>query len=169
MPDTFAALDACFDQPAAFLTYRPAGGWSSAEILEHVSLTNHYLLKIIRKGVVKARRRAETRPIPPGESDLTPLAAIGHPDAFPWHRPDHMAPTGATPLPEIRARLRHQQQDCLELLDSMPNGAGALYTVRMSVQDLGKLDMYQWLYFLALHAQRHLVEMERLAATYFKI
>jgi hypothetical protein len=165
LSDGFAALDAGFDQPAELLAYGPTGGgWSIAEILEHVSLTNHFLLKIIRKGVAKARHRAETRPRPPGESDLAALAAIGQPDAFAWRRPNHMAPTGATPLPEIRATLRRQQQECFALLSSIPNGEGALYTVRMSVQALGQLDMYQWLHFLALHAQRHGVEIERITA-----
>jgi hypothetical protein len=34
-------------------------------------------------------------------------------------------------------------------------------TVRMSVQDLGKMDMYQWLYFLVLHQMRHIAQMEQ--------
>jgi hypothetical protein len=34
----------------------------------------------------------------------------------------------------------------------------------MSVQELGKLDVYQWLFFLAQHAQRHAIEIQRIQA-----
>lgn len=30
----------------------------------------------------------------------------------------------------------------------------------MSVNDLGKIDLYQWLYFLARHARRHVQQMQ---------
>jgi hypothetical protein len=32
----------------------------------------------------------------------------------------------------------------------------------MSVNNLGKLDVYQYLYFLSLHAQRHLQQMNKI-------
>jgi hypothetical protein len=43
----------------------------------------------------------------------------------------------------------------------MPNGEGILYKTTMSVNDLGKIDVYQYIYFLAQHAKRHLAQMER--------
>ena len=46
-------------------------------------------------------------------------------------------------------------------LVALGHGEGSLYTVRMSVQNLGKMDMYQWLYFLALHQRRHIAQMEQ--------
>jgi len=45
----------------------------------------------------------------------------------------------------------------------MGNGEGSLCKVRMSVNELGKIDLYQWLYFLAQHARRHLDQMEGVA------
>jgi hypothetical protein len=33
----------------------------------------------------------------------------------------------------------------------------------MSVNDLGKIDLYQWLYFLAQHARRHVQQMQEVA------
>lgn len=52
------------------------------------------------------------------------------------------------------------------MLGKLPHGEGVLHTVRMSVQELGKLDVYQWLYFLALHGERHNVELERILHEY---
>jgi len=154
----FDRLDACFDRPAAALKARPAypGAWSIAEHLEHVTLANHFLLLTIAKGCRKALRRAALGELPVGESDLERLAPIADPDAFPWSPPDHMVPTGGREAGELRALLRSQGRQCLELLDALPLGAGRLCTIAMSVHELGRLDLYQWLYFLAQHGRYHL-------------
>lgn len=162
LSETMAELDTWFEQPDESRGYQPQdGGWSIQKILEHITLTSHYLLLIIRQGQEKALRRAgRGEQVEAGESDLERLAPIGHPDAFPWIRPEHMEPAG-TSLTEIHERLHTQYQECLTFLAALGHGEGALYTVRMSVQNLGKMDMYQWLYFLALHQKRHIAEMEQ--------
>ena len=160
---SFDALDARFDLSEAVRQHRPAAeAWCIDDILEHVSLTSHYLLIIIRKGVTKACKRAATQAIPDGESDLQTIEIIGHPDTFAWLRPDHMEPTRAVSSAAVQATLRQQRAECLALLEQMGQGEGSLHTVRMSVQALGKLDMYQWLAFLALHARRHDIEIGRI-------
>lgn len=160
---SFQALDARFELPAAARAYRPAPDtWSADEILEHVTLTSHFLLIVIRQGVAKALKRAATQPVPEGESALEPIQAIGHPDTFPWIRPEHMEPTRARSSAEVRATMARQFEECQALLAQIGGGEGCLHRVRMSVQELGRLDMYQWLFFLALHAQRHDREIGRL-------
>ena len=162
---SFDALDGRFALPESVRSYQhDAEAWSIDDILEHVSLTSHYLLLVIRKGVAKACKRAATQSLPDDESDLEAMKVIGHPDTFAWLRPDHMEPTGATTSAAVQTTLRRQRAECLALLDQMQHGEGCLHKVRMSVQELGKLDMYQWLYFLALHAQRHDVEIDRILA-----
>lgn len=32
----------------------------------------------------------------------------------------------------------------------------------MTVNNLGKIDVYQYIYFLAMHAQRHVEQMEKI-------
>ncbi len=164
---TFDDLDLLFDQPAALRTYIPAdGGWSVDDLLEHITLTSHFLLIVIRNGAATCRKRAARQPILPGESDLDQLAQIGHPDAFPWLRPAHMEPQRLQRSDEVRAAMRVQRADCLAILEQLGDGAGSLHRVRMSVQALGKLDMYQWLFFLAQHAARHAVEIARVSAEF---
>jgi hypothetical protein len=162
LSETIAELETWFERSEESRLYRPQdGGWSIQEILEHITLTNHYLLLIIRQGQEKALRRASRGElIGEGESDLDLLTPIGHPDAFPWIRPEHMEPMGAA-LEEVHTRLQMQYQECLTFLAALGRGEGSLYTVRMSVQNLGKMDMYQWLYFLALHERRHIAQMEQ--------
>lgn len=163
LTETVAELDTWFEQSKESRSYKPRdGGWSIEEILEHVTLTSYYLLIIIRKGRDKALKRAFLgEQIVAGESDLGRLAPIGHPDAFPWIRPEHMEPTRVSSLEEIHTRIHTQSQECLEILNSLSQGEGSLYSVRMSVQNLGKMDMYQWLYFLALHQKRHIAQIEQ--------
>lgn len=70
-----------------------------------------------------------------------------------------MEPTGRPATVEVRARLRQQREECLALLERLNRGEGALCQLRMSVDALGRIDLYQWLYFLAQHARRHLQQM----------
>lgn len=130
------------------------------EVLEHLTLTNRYLMLVIRKGCDRAlRRAARGAPEPETESDLTLLDPIGRRGSFTWERPEHMVPSGTRPPGEIRHLMREQVRECLDILGRLAGGPGALHRVRMSVNDSGKLDLYQWLYFLAQHARRHLAQM----------
>lgn len=159
--DVFRRVDDCFDWPADVRAFRPeSGGWTIDEILEHVSLANHYLMVTWRKAVDTALRRvAEGESIPGGESDLERLRPIGERGTFRWVRPAHMEPHGATPGNEVRARLRRQVEECLALLDRIPDGEGASFRLHMSVNGLGRIDLYEWLYFLVQHARRHLQQV----------
>lgn len=162
----FSTLDAWFDKEGALLNYLPQEGrWSIMNILEHVVLTNHYLLILIDKGSAKSLRRA-------GECDLqevlndyhfyNPLINdIGNPDSFGWERPNHTEPKGSRQKDELQVELRWQLYRCLTHLEKLKNGEGILHKTTMSVNSLGKLDVYQYIYFLALHAKRHVVQMEK--------
>jgi hypothetical protein len=98
LDQTFGEIDGWFDRPEALRGYKPAsGGWSIDEVLEHVTLTSHY--------------------------------------------------------------LRIVYGECVDILDRLRGGAGTLHKVRMSVNGSGRLDVYQWLYFLAQHAARHIDQM----------
>ncbi len=161
---TFAGLDGWFDEPAALRAYRPAGGgWSVDQILEHVALTNHYLLILIRKGRDGALRKAAAVDVAAATASYSfntaRLREIAVPGTFAWHRPDHMEPRGELVPEQVRALLKAQLAECLDVLAALPNGEGALYKTTMTVNGLGKLDVYEYLYFLAQHGERHRVQM----------
>ncbi len=165
-------VDTWFDKPEALRQYRPPNnGWTIDEILEHISLTSHFLLKLIDKGAEKALRNA-------GQCNLDQelahyvferdqLDEIGLYKSFNWMRPEHMEPTGTADMPAVRRLVQMQRDRCLDWLGKMPNGEGILYKTTMSVNDLGKIDVYQYIYFLAQHAKRHLAQMERNEQAYF--
>jgi hypothetical protein len=77
-----------------------------------------------------------------------------------------MEPKGVLSLNEVKSTLKEQMQECLVLLDQMTNGEGRLYKTMMSVNDLGKIDMYHYIYFLVQHANRHLMQMEKVRAEF---
>ena len=160
--DTFDQVDPWFDKPAAVRSYKPSsGGWTIDEVLEHVTLTSHFLMIVIRNSARTALKRAAAgAAIAAGESDLDLLEPIGRRGAFTWSRPEHMIPTGTVPSGEVRERMREQRRECLEILEQLGGGEGALHRVRMSVNQSGKLDIYQWLYFLSQHARRHIDQMQ---------
>ncbi len=164
---THAALELWFDRPEALLQYRPRdGGWSVGEVLEHVRLTSHYLLILIDKGVGKALRNVQGRDLAAELAShrfgSTKLDEVGMHRSFPWFRPDHMVPTGEANLADVRSTLEQQCQHCLATLAALREGEGLLYKTTMSVNDLGKIDVYEYIYFLSKHAERHLRQMERI-------
>ncbi len=164
----FAEVDAWFDRPEELRRLAPAtGGWSVDQVLEHVTLTNRFLLLTLGKwGAVAERRARRGDPIAGIESDLDRLLIIGQRGSFGWVRPEHMEPTGVPASADVRDTLRRQLGECLIQLERICGGIGALCRVTMTVNDIGKIDLYQWLFFLAQHARRHLAQLEALEAQF---
>lgn len=163
-----AEVDAWFDRPEAVRRYRPSnGGWCIEQILDQISLTSHFLLLTCEKHVRIAQHRAQRGDvIADNESDLIRIAAIGERGSFRWIRPEHMEPTGTRALSEVRAEISTQWLRCRGILDSLQEGQGALCHVTMSVNAIGKIDLYQWLYFVVLHARRHVQQMRAIEEEY---
>lgn len=168
--ETNRALSLWFGEPDVVRRYYPqSGGWSIDDILEHISLTSFFLLKIIRKHVERALKRATTgNPISGDESDLQKLEPVGIRGSTKWIRPDHMEPTGKVDMEDVKVQLEEQFAECLSFLEQMSDGSGSLATVNMSVGNLGKMDMYQWIYFLTLHAWRHHFQMKEVREEFYR-
>src|SRR4051812_4318200 len=166
LKSTFSEIDLWFGREENLRNHKPAsGGWNINEVLEHIALTNHFLLILIEKGTKKALQNVNDLDL---EKELTSyefhkdkLTEIGLHKSFNWMRPEHMEPKGEKSLPEVRKQLKEQLNQCLNYLDTMKNGEGALYKTTMSVNALGKIDVYEYIYFLAQHGQRHITQMKK--------
>jgi hypothetical protein len=160
-----SALLQCCDENLNILHYEPKNGWSSLKVLEHITLTSHYLLIIIDKASQKAIQRAVFTPIPEDWDtyELLPnsLEKIGVHKSFQWARPEHMEPSGKVSLNEIKVRMLEQFDRCQHHLLMLRKGEGRLCKTTMSVNAIGKLDVYQYIYFLILHAKRHFTQLEK--------
>ncbi|MCU0355282.1 MAG: DinB family protein [Cytophagales bacterium] len=162
----FADVDTWFEKPADLRDFRPpTNGWTINEVLEHISLTSHFLLILIDKAVTKALKNVNnlnlTQELADYHFEKEKLDEVGLYKSFEWIRPEHMDPTGQVPLVQVRETIQNQLNRCLEHLQNMPNGEGVLYKTTMTVNNLGKIDVYEYIYFLAKHAERHIAQMER--------
>jgi hypothetical protein len=149
--------------PSRSLQFRPSpGAWTILEIAEHVTLTNHFLLLLVEKIAQRARRRSgagELDPPPPSRFDA--LERLALPD-FRWESPEHMRPSGSLDANSVCERLASQRDRVLTLLREFPCGEGALHRIRMSVVGPDeRLDLYQFVGVIALHAERHAEQARR--------
>lgn len=173
LQQTFSEIDTWFDKEPELRNYRPAnGGWTINEILEHIGLTNHFLLILIDKGTSKALQNIHQlnlqEVLQANAFHADKLQEVGVHLSFNWVRPEHMEPVGMKPLEDVRAQLKEQVERCLNNLAQLPNGEGVLYKTTMTVNDLGKIDVYEYIYFLAQHGKRHIMQMEKNEAEYMK-
>ena len=163
----FGKLSEWLAAPPHLRDYRPTnGGWTINEILEHVALTNHYLLILIEKGATKALKNVQkldlSTELAHHHLQRAKLDEVGLHLSFPWVRPDHMHPKGLQTTAEVSLTLQEQLLRCHQVLGQLPNGEGVLYRTTMTVNGLGKLDVYEFVYFLAKHAERHLTQIEKI-------
>ena len=170
---TFSAVDQWFEKDPVLRAYRPAtGGWTIDQILEHIGLTNHFLLILIDKGTQKAllnvHRLDLSSELAQFQLNREKLDAIGRPGSFNWIRPEHMEPNGEKTTMDVRQQLKEQVARCLNVLEQLKNGEGVLYKTTMTVNDLGKINVYEYIYFLAQHAQRHLGQMEKIEVEFYR-
>jgi hypothetical protein len=160
----FEALAHALELPPDALERRPGpGAWSPLEVVEHVTLTNRSLGLLIDKIARRSRARLADGGQPaaqPGPVEhLRELGSRG----LGWRQPEHLSPAGETPRAELSARLDEQAADFRALLEELAHGEGTRHTIRMSAVEGGddRLDLYQFLEVVALHAERHLRQIER--------
>jgi hypothetical protein len=169
---SFGIVDTWFEKKAALREYKPLSeGWSINQILEHITLTSHFLLILIEKGTKKALANTNGLQL---EEELKnyqfhrdKIEEVGQHRSFAWIRPEHMDPKGEKSLEQIRQQMQDQFGQCMTVLEKLPNGEGVLSKTTMTVNDLGKIDVYEFIYFLSQHVQRHISQMEKVAAEFF--
>lgn len=166
----FRELDTWFEKDFDLLHFKPdTNQWNIREVLEHISLTNYFLLLIINKSTRRAleRKRSANAIILPADyqDKFDKIDVIGS-RSFGWIRPEHLEPSGLQDMRDIRALLKQQFAQCMYNLSLLKNGEGMLVLTNMSVNHLGKLDIYQYIYFLTKHIERHIRQMQRLAKQY---
>ena len=165
---TFAVMDGWFDKPISLRRYKPVDkGWNINEVLEHIMLANHYLVIVIDRSRAGAWKKSEASGATAGlqesyELSTPALLELTDPEAIAWQCHNHHQPLGKRLPSDIRRELRNHLETCLITLEMLPNGEGALHQTPVAFNNIGKLDVYQQVYFLILHAQRHLHQMKKI-------
>ncbi len=167
----FSELETWFSKKGLVRTCRlPTEEWTIDQALEHISLVNHYLLILIDKGARKALKKSDPvkiiQELEHYELTTPLLEDIGINNSFEWKSPRHMVPTGTPSPDQIHDDLLKQKSRLMNCLLMLKNGEGVLYKTTMSVHSLGKLDVYQYIYFLLKHMRRHIQQMEGIEKEY---
>jgi hypothetical protein len=143
--------------------FRPGGGWSIAEIVEHLAILEGRLLGLMTVMVSKAeksglQRSAENSHFNP--VSLQQFAERSQKEKY--NAPEAAQPQGGVSIKDSLERL---QQSRASLRDLQPRfEATDLSSARYPHPAFGPLDLYQWLLMIGFHEARHLRQIEALMA-----
>ena len=122
--------------------------WSPAEIVEHLALSEDFLMNLIKDRVLKAPVSQEPRDLRTQDAKVLGMVADR---TFTAKAPEPVAPAKkfASPQQALQALVERRART-LEFLKNTPD-------LRAHVGDspLGKMDAYQWLLFMSAHTERH--------------
>ena len=134
----------------------PEGGWSVAQIIEHLSIAEPGITRAIDKLLTAASDadgHGAPKPFVPFSLDEQAEQARGKIEA-----PEFLRPTGLA-LSEGLARLEESRAALTAL---RPRFESADYSRRFPHPAFGPLNAAQWLAFVGMHEERHLRQLERI-------
>jgi hypothetical protein len=136
-----------------------AGGWSVAEILDHLRMVESGVARLITKRATRAREEGlgeETS----AESVLTSLEPYrAEFENTVMQAPETVRPR-SNPDPDEALIGLHSSREALREAAEAASGL-ALSEIKQDHPLLGELDLYQWLIFLGQHEVRHKKQIER--------
>ena len=149
--------------PDSLRSRRPAqSAWSVAEVLEHLNRVERGIVRLISRGVERARdagaepERDETSLL----GSLDQLRLLSRQSAV--AAPEPVMPRGHLTAAEGLAALETSRR---ELLSAVAQGDGlALGSVTYPHPLLGDLNLYQWILFVGQHELRHAGQIRDIAA-----
>lgn len=150
---------------AAQENFRPAsGGWSIAEIAEHLSILEARLLAMMTVMITKAESANQKRA--GAASGFQPVSL----DQFverslteKYVAPETVRPQGKIPVREALERLRRSRAGLAALRPRIE--ASDLTGARYTHPAFGPLNFYQWLILIGVHEDRHLRQIDALISS----
>ena len=134
--------------------------WSAANIIEHLSIIEGQMTKLIGMMLHKAESdghlRDETQAFAP--VSLAEFAEQARTQKF--TAPETMRPGGEMSLADSMARLRQSRDSLRALLPRIEKIDGTV--PQYPHPAFGPLNLYQWLAFIGAHEERHLRQLDKL-------
>jgi len=151
-------LEIAASRPPEVIGRRPAPErWSVLDNLEHLALTEPWLVKIVA-GLAGRGRREGLRRQADQPRAVNAIPVLAHTAGQRFEAPPVARPTGGAGLAELESRLAASRADLLNCLESLEE----LDTDRL-VQPhplFGwPLNACQWVHFIGLHESRHARQM----------
>jgi hypothetical protein len=135
--------------------------WTIAEIVEHLSIVEGQVSKVVEKVVGKAE--AEGAPAADGRAPLVELGEVAErAQREKFQAPEFALPSGSVKLAESISRLDGARSALVSLRPRIE--ALDLTAYRFPHPVFGPLDPYHWLAVIGLHEERHRRQIEGLIA-----
>jgi hypothetical protein len=148
----FALLDSWLDRTELFR--KTDNGGIVLDHIEHILFENQIFLKKIQEAVATANDLYNQGLYKPGRYTLAIDKAIFW-EGF--HPKVTSVSEDLKPSPEtLRLLLRDQLYRCMMYLDQLSAGQGKLVDVTLPIDETIRLDLYQAMYFIALHTRRRI-------------
>lgn len=135
--------------------------WSAAEIVEHLSIVERRVARLLGTLLGKLDPEAE-RPKGSPFEPVTIAQFIERSLTEKYAAPDEIRPKGA-PLSDTLGALRDSRAALRDLRERVERVDGT--RARFPHPVWGPLDLYQWLAFVGAHERRHLAQIETLKET----
>lgn len=135
-------------------------GWSIKEIVEHLSIVEAGIIKIVEKLISKAEEieAFSSETFPPIPVDFAEkLTAIRDRKL---QAPERVHPQGAQSLSDSLAKLKKERSVLEDLQTKLEKIDASVPTFPHPA--LGDLNAYQWIIMIGLHERRHLMQIERI-------
>jgi uncharacterized damage-inducible protein DinB len=146
-------------------SFRPSsGGWSIAEIVEHLAILEGRLLGLLTVMVNKAEKAGLQRG--PENSQFNPVSLeqiVERSLREKYVAPETAQPQGGVSIQDSLERLRESRASLTALRPRIE--ATDLSSTRYPHPAFGPLDVYQWLVMIGVHEDRHLRQIEALMAS----
>jgi len=143
--------------------YSPAADrWSVAELVEHLSIVEGNVVRLLGKLLDKAEESGAAS-VTTGSFD--PISIEEHVErtrAVKLEAPERIRPTGLA-LADSLASLKDSRAALHALRPRVERADGR--ALRFPHPAWGPLDLYQWLLFIGAHEDRHLAQIEALKQT----
>ena len=154
-----AIVEATRNFSAAQWNFKPAPErWSVAECLEHITVTEEFLFKMVSDDMKKAPAEPSDPTAEKVTDDKVLTMVTDRSQRF--QAPEPVRPTGrwGTPQDTLKEFLELRART-LDYLKSTPG-----LRAHISDSPLGKLDAYQRLLFISGHSERHFKQMQEVMA-----
>jgi uncharacterized damage-inducible protein DinB len=148
--------------PAQATVHPSGGGWSIAEIAEHLVLVESQILQLITALLKKTEAAGQKRT--DGEMFEVSLQSMfeqSRTEKYNTH--DKYVPTGAMAIADALQRLEEVQAQLDELKPRLRNVD--LTYATFPHWTFGPLNLGEWLAFIGLHEERHLLQIQSILAS----
>src|ERR1044071_228936 len=145
-------------------TFRPAPDrWSAAELVEHLSIVEGNVVRLLEKLLGKADESGAEAVVPDLFNDPVSIEEfVERSRGVRLEAPERIRPTGL-PLADSLSSLKDSRAALHALRPRVERADGR--ALRFPHPAWGPLDLYQWLLFVGAHEDRHLAQIEALKQT----